>query len=133
MSDVPADDDNQPLTEAMVAHLYDCTLPDSNNILNMDDLLVALVRDGCICPRHKVYIESKDGEIERNRRLILVITRRSIKDYKVFVDCLVKQNEPLANLLLKPSQGESYDNVCHLMFPIQNIRHRNIRITFRCC
>ena len=59
----------------------------------------------CINHQQCCDIEQTSPRFKRNRNLLNFLLKRSVADYDVFVDCLKKDQKPLAELL-EISRGE---------------------------
>ena len=79
-----------------------------NYLLQVDVVVDELHRRGCICERHHAYIQGGEAEHVRNKRLVFVMTKRSIKDYRTFVECLRNKEEPIATQMVIQETGEVY-------------------------
>ena len=102
------DDDVQPLDKRIMSVLYKHTIIDENLIFGINKFVHELLAHRCIFERHKEYILAPGIEKDMNKRLIEVMTRRSVADYKVFVKCLAEhQSDGLAELLAIDNTGTS--------------------------
>jgi hypothetical protein len=91
--------DARPLDTATVEKLYVNTLKQENIIDDVDSLAKDLVEHECICERHRKYIMTEIGGMDKNRLLVEVLTRTSVENYKVFVERLKSRQPYLAALL----------------------------------
>lgn len=98
--------DVRPLDEHITLKLYTNTLLAQNTIFEIDQVLDELVVAGCILDRHKQYVRVEELEFNKNRRLIEVMTRRSVADYKTFVSCINTRQPPLYRLLTIDDNGQ---------------------------
>lgn len=63
-------------------------------------LLQLLVNTGCLNFQHKEHIEGLDSNMGRNEELLCIICRKSVIDYKKFLDCLLTTKQYYAARLL---------------------------------
>jgi len=102
------------LEKNVLSKLIKNTVHDGNLIFDVNKLVDELLRCECMMERHKNYITGGKSEMEKSHRLVEVLTRRSLVDYKVFVNCLMKQQAPLAALLSIDNKGEIEQSLIYI-------------------
>jgi hypothetical protein len=102
--------DDRPLDMSLVRDLRRHILLEDNMLFNIENLVNELVRNGCLVGRHEKYIlQNGDKDRVRTARLVEVISRRSVRHYNVFVECLRNTGNPVGELL-SPGQNQLPDN-----------------------
>lgn len=80
----------------MVVELCSKTVLDYTLIQDVPAMVDKLLAAKNIVGRHKDYILDEKLATVRNKRLVLVLTRRSVADYKAFVENLKQTQSTLA-------------------------------------
>jgi hypothetical protein len=93
----------------------------------------------CINLRHREHIKAGGTYIERNRRLLDILTRRSLADFNKFIDCLGKTGQHHWASLLTDDAGSQilcglyYNRLSMFEYPVavneQVIYFRNLSYT----
>ena len=103
------DTDDRPLDDARTKLL-------KHNVRNMskllkpeNGLLEAMESKGCITDDHRLQLQgiTQGGVVARNRRLIEMMQRRSVKHYNDFIQCLQDTGHEDTAKLLKVKGGMS--------------------------
>jgi hypothetical protein len=67
----------------------------------INGLLDELLSDGCINIRHKDFIETHTSHVAKNENLLFILFRRSVSDFRKFINCLEKTKQHQIVSLLK--------------------------------
>jgi len=99
--------DSRPLDRTTVNGIYKHIIAENNLFFNIQSLVDELWKNGSILERHRKYVLQGDMDLKKTGRLVDVICRRDIASYRIFLDCLRKTNNPIADLLMNsiPAQG----------------------------
>jgi hypothetical protein len=101
-------EDNWPLVASQEVKALDSNFQALVDLIDPDNgLLDELLCADCIDVRQMERIEAADTEFIRNRRLLDVLRRRSVRDFNEFVECLLKTKQVSAASLLSPNVAES--------------------------
>jgi hypothetical protein len=103
--DCKTDTEEVPLDETTFRVLFQNSILEGNLIFNLNIVVDQLVQEGCILERHKNYIIAGTMEMDKSRRMIQIMSRRSQSDYKKFVSCLRRNQNPLGQLLAQNGNG----------------------------
>ena len=109
------DDNMKPLDKTLLVRLEVYLLRSNNEVFCVDEIVNELTACKCISALQQEYItEAKTGR-QKTKRLVEVLTRRTVADYWKFVG-LVDQNQPLLADLLrgKPQGGFVVILVCYV-------------------
>ena len=106
--------DDRPLDEALTRILI-------SNLVHLIDRIdpnVAFVTElanvGCIVWRQREHLLSLDSSCDRNVKLIEFLTRRSVADYKQFIQVVARGEQSHLVHLLLPGGGQ--DILSHFMY-----------------
>jgi hypothetical protein len=100
-----ADDDNRPLDKMQVAKI-NVSLTQLIDLIDPNyGLLAELMNCKCLSWRHREHIEVRTVASERNEHLLDILQRRSVADFKNFIECMVKLEQHFAVKSLKNGGG----------------------------
>ena len=72
------------------------------------DMLIRMSHSGCITQQQMSYLRNKQVPIKRNRAMVDILKRRSLRSYHQFVDCLKQTGcNTIAASILEHDEGEA--------------------------
>jgi len=74
------------------------------------DMLMRMSENGCVSPEQMSYLKKKHLAEKRNRAILDIIKRRSLRSYRQFIDCLRLSKYPCninAAQILEHGEGET--------------------------